>query len=93
MGRAFLASFAFILSPLVIADTVISAQVSLAQGQMLSRISAAGDAHAKRLGLESAYVSYCYGELALKTGAYPAMASSLSVSTTTISGTQKRSML
>ena len=61
-----------VLSSAVEAEPVTSAQVSAAQVQMLSRIGTAVEKYAKRLHLDPTYISYCHGELALKTSNYPA---------------------
>jgi hypothetical protein len=71
MLRILVAAVALTVSHLASADPVTPAQVSAAQGQMLARISSAVEKYANHSRLDPAYVSYCRGELDLKTSTYP----------------------
>ncbi|MGH8467551.1 MAG: hypothetical protein ACREVY_00700 [Gammaproteobacteria bacterium] len=54
------------------AEPVTQGQVDKAQGEMIKRVSDAVARYAKQINVDAAYVSYCDGELYLKTHAHPA---------------------
>jgi len=49
------------------AEPVTSEQVSRAQGQMHTRISAAVEKYAVEIGIDPDYITYCHSEMALQT--------------------------
>jgi hypothetical protein len=53
------------------AQSLDASVVQKAQSAMISRVSAAIDKYADRINAESSLITYCRGELALKTSLYP----------------------
>ena len=56
----------------VVADPITQDEVQRAQSEMLMRVSDSVELYAQRINIEPGYVTYCYGELNLRTEGHPA---------------------
>lgn len=61
-----------IFSAPVVAEPVSEETVQRVQGEMMNRVSEAAARYARQISLDQTYVSYCNGELYLKTYQHPA---------------------